>query len=134
MGHVDPGNPQGQDFTDPTRPESRDRRGLERDTSQFGKPPAPISTIIGRVLLAILGIVFIVFAVLNVQNVSFNYIFGESERTALPNGELTGGVPLILLLVGSFLVGIIFGSFMSWRRRRVKASRLAREAAFLRDG
>ncbi|MGM9928258.1 MAG: lipopolysaccharide assembly LapA domain-containing protein [Bacillus sp. (in: firmicutes)] len=63
--------------------------------------------------LYIVGIIFTlivaIFAVLNVDKVEVNYLFGRSEW------------PLILIIVGSFLIGsVIAGIISSWKITSLK--------------
>lgn len=60
---------------------------------------------------------FVAFAIANRQRVDFNWLFGET--LALRGG----GVPLIALLIGAFLLGAIAGgAVMQVRARRRRRS------------
>ncbi len=88
----------------------------------------PVSQIIGRTVIGVLVVLFIVFAIANAQPVDFSWIFGESRVQVDPSGErIGGGVPLIVLLVAAFLIGLLVGLVVAWqsernRRRAAKQS------------
>lgn len=85
-----------------------------------GRQPTPLTQQIGRITVFVLAALFLVFALVNLQPVTFSWIFGESTAVTTPTGETTGGVPLILLLVTSFLMGAVVGAGLTWRRQRVR--------------
>ncbi len=78
----------------------------------------PFTQQFGRIALAVVAILFGIFAAFNAQYVSFDWIFGGTQVT-MQNGErLSGGVPLIILMVASFAAGGIVGWLATWRRTR----------------
>jgi uncharacterized integral membrane protein len=101
-----------------------------RDGSTASSPaaasrePVPFTQILGRITLVVLAVLFGVFAVANSQPVAFSWVFGATEVRAAPGGDgELGGVPLIILLVGSFVIGAAVGMLLEWqllrgRRRR----------------
>ena len=94
------------------------------------REPAPFSQVLGRVMIVVLLVLLVVFAVRNLQPVEFDYLFGKAERSArTAGGELSGGVPLIYLLVAGFAFGFVTGAYLVWRRQRAQLARSVREMA-----
>jgi uncharacterized integral membrane protein len=87
----------------------------------------PFTQILGRITLVVLAVLFGVFAVANSQPVAFSWVFGATEVRPDPTGDGDlGGVPLIILLIGSFVIGAAVGMLLEWqllrgRRRRREA-------------
>jgi uncharacterized integral membrane protein len=52
-------------------------------------------------------VLFAAFAVANRQAVDFNWLFGESVVQEAGGERIGGGVPLILLLLGAFFLGLV---------------------------
>lgn len=74
---------------------------------------------VGRVLLGVLVVLFGVFAVANAHPVDFSWILGETLVEIDEAGQrIEGGVPLIVLLVVAFAIGLVSGLFFAWQRRR----------------
>ena len=72
-----------------------------------------------RILLGVMVVLFAVFAVANAQPVDFSWIFGETLVEVDQAGQrIEGGVPLIVLLVIAFVIGLACGLFLAWQRRR----------------
>ncbi len=90
----------------------------------------PFTQHLGRIALVAVGVLFTIFALVNSQRVDFNWIFGETivQRTAQGSDlvRTSGGVPLIILLVGSFVLGAVFATLAGWRRHRRKAVPVAK--------
>jgi uncharacterized integral membrane protein len=90
------------------------------------KPPTPFTQQLGRVTIVVLAALFGVFAVANSQRVDFSWIVGETLAQEAASGEVTGGVPLILLLVAAFAIGslvtLLVELFVSRGRRARQAS------------
>jgi uncharacterized integral membrane protein len=88
----------------------------------------PVTQILGRVFIGVLVLVFLVFAAANAQYVSFSWVVGETRaRFDETGGHVGGGVRLIVLLVGTFFLGILIGALLSWQEYRRKR-REARKA------
>lgn len=87
------------------------------------RPPMPVSQIVGRLVIGLIAVLFIVFAVFNRQPVDFSWVFGETQVVEEGGEYLSGGVPLIILLIGSFVLGNIVSAGLLWRRRRVRQGR-----------
>jgi uncharacterized integral membrane protein len=100
------------------------RRQEEAAETEVARPPTPITQQIGRGVVVLLAIAFGVFAVANSQPVEFSWLFGETRVVFDAQGErVSGGVPLIVLMVVSLAIGIAVGA--AWvgligrsRRRR----------------
>lgn len=88
--------------------------------------PLPFSQVVGRVVLAIVALLFLIFALFNMQPVDFNWIFGETEVVTRGGEQVGGGVPLIVLLIGSFVLGGLVGAGAFWRRERKRKARWER--------
>lgn len=70
-----------------------------------------------RGLAIVVIIVFALFAIANGQPVDFSWLVGETVVRETPEGT-TGGVPLIVLLTASFLLGAIVGAALMVARGR----------------
>lgn len=88
--------------------------------------PLPFSQVVGRVVLGIIALLFLIFAMYNRQPVDFNWIFGQTEVVTQGGERVGGGVPLIVLLIGSFLLGGLVGAGAFWRRERKRKARWER--------
>ena len=64
------------------------------------------------------GVVMAVFAFANLQPVSFSWLVGQTEVVRTDSGDVTGGVPLIVLLLAAFVLGAIVGRLLGWRASR----------------
>lgn len=82
-------------------------------------PPTPLTQQIGRVVIGLVAVLFLVFAFVNRQRVTFDWILGQSATVETPEG-VVGGVPLIFLLLGAFLLGIVIGAGLLWRTQRAR--------------
>jgi uncharacterized integral membrane protein len=80
----------------------------------------PLTQQIGRAVAVLLLVVFIVFALDNAQRVDFSWVLGETQVREDVAGATTGGVPLIVLLAASFLVGATVGAVSVWQLRRAR--------------
>lgn len=86
----------------------------------------PFSQQVGRVVLGAIAIVFVAFAIDNLHQVAIEWVFGGN------GGAYPGdGIPLILLLLGSFALGATVGGGLVWRRARRRAR--ARPSPVLKD-
>jgi uncharacterized integral membrane protein len=99
--------------------------GSKGASGEDGSPDAggdaastPLTQQIGRAVAVVLLVLFIVFAVDNAQRVDFSWVLGETQVREDVAGATTGGVPLIVLLVASFLVGACVGAVGVWQVRR----------------
>lgn len=108
-------------------------RGAAADTPYDGaevKRPTPFTQQLGRITIIVLAVLFAVFALANSQPVDFSWVFGETIAREGADGEVTGGVPLILLLVGGFIAGALI-TFLTelYVGRARRARRAAKERA-----
>ena len=87
------------------------------------EPPVPFTQQLGRVTIVVLAVLFGVFAVANSQRVDFSWVVGETTVREGPTGELTGGVPLILLLLGAFVAGAVIAILTELYVARARRSR-----------
>ncbi|MEX0592049.1 MAG: LapA family protein [Nitriliruptoraceae bacterium] len=72
-------------------------------------------------VVVLLAVSFGVFAVVNAQFVEFSWLFGETQVMFDEAGQrVSGGVPLIVLLVASLAIGIAVGMLVSWQRSRTR--------------
>lgn len=91
------------------------------------RDPTPLTQQIGRAAIVVLAILFGVFAVANSHTVDFSWVFGETRVRDDPAGAgEVGGVPLIVLLLITFVIGALMGALIEWY---VLRSRRARRAA-----
>ncbi len=89
--------------------------------------PVPLSQHVGRIVLVVIAVLFVVFAVVNSQRVTFDWVFGQTEVVEQGGEYVSGGIPLIVLLIGSFVLGGIVGAGLLWRQRRVRRARRGSE-------
>lgn len=78
------------------------------------RAPVPFTQQLGRATVVVLAVLFGIFAVTNAQRVAFSWVFGRTEPVTTAAGT-TGGVPLIVLLVLSFVVGATTVALVSRR-------------------
>ena len=88
------------------------------DREETAPQGTPFTQQLGRIALAVVAILFGVFAVVNAQHVSFDWIFGSTAVKMVNDERVSGGVPLIVLMVGSFIAGGLVGWLATWRRTR----------------
>jgi uncharacterized integral membrane protein len=87
-----------------------------------------VTQVLGLIFIAVLILVFLVFAAANAQYVSFSWVVGETRaRFDETGGHIDGGVRLIVLLIGTFFLGLVIGALLSWQEYRRKR-REARKA------
>ena len=63
---------------------------------------------------------FTAFALANRQYVSFGWLFGQSEVQEVAGDRVSGGVPLIVLLIAAFVLGAIAGAVLVALRSRAR--------------
>lgn len=90
----------------------------------IGRPP--VGRRIARTLLIAWLVLVVIFAILNLHWVDFDWIFGETVVVEVAGERQSGGVPLVLLLVGAFASGLLTGITIVGLRVR-RARRAARE-------
>jgi uncharacterized integral membrane protein len=83
----------------------------------------------GRIAVLFVAVIFGVFALVNSQPVDFSWIFGETTVEPGATGETTGGVPLIVLLLVSFILGAALGGWWTWQAARTRQRRRDRSGA-----
>lgn len=108
--------PDGPGPVDPTEPNAAD------------EPPAPrvpITQHLGRAVLVALAVLVIVFALANSHRVTFSWVFGRTVAVEVAGEHVSGGVPLIALLLVSFAVGALVGALSEWQflRRQYQRGR-----------
>lgn len=94
----------------------------DRPSEDRGPTPTPVTQQIGRVVVVAAMVLFGVFAAVNVQRVDYNWVFGETEVVQQGGEYVSGGVPLIVLLVAAFVLGGIVGAGLVWRQQRRRRS------------
>jgi uncharacterized integral membrane protein len=100
-----------------------DPRGQGDESAGRGHESAtatPLTQQIGRVVVGLLLVLFVVFSLDNAQRVDFSWVLGATEVTEDTAGQVTGGVPLIVLLLLSFGVGAAVGSVTVWQVKRAR--------------
>lgn len=129
----------GRGSTRPSRREEADAKPIQTggtgadlpkkrggDAAPPVEPPTPFTQQLGRITIIVLAALFGVFAVANSQRVDFSWVFGETLVQESATGEVTGGFPLIILLLTAFAVGSLVTLLVE---RFVTRSRRARRAA-----
>lgn len=101
--------------------------GRRADAPAVDRGPLPLSQVVGRVVLGAIAVLFVIFAVFNRQPVDFSWVFGETQVVKEGGDYVSGGVPLIVLLIGSFVLGGVVSAGLLWRRRRVRRTRRDRD-------
>ena len=109
------------------RSQARRARDESEEPAPRGTAPAeptveartPITQQMGRVIVGVAAVLFLVFAFVNSQRVTFDWIFGESVAVTTPEG-VVGGVPLIVLLLAAFLLGVLVGAGLLLRAQRTR--------------
>jgi uncharacterized integral membrane protein len=109
----------GKGETEPAAPSPEASTG----TAEAG-PRTPVTQQIGRAVVVLLIVLVGVFAASNAHRVDFSWVLGETRVVEGPGDEVQGGVPLIVLLLVSFVVGVTVGALLLWQSS--KARRMAR--------
>jgi uncharacterized integral membrane protein len=113
--------------TEPLR--QRDEAPAGHEQPAAGREPTPLSQVVGRIVLGIVAVLFVIFSLFNLQRVDFSWIFGSTQVITRGGEYVGGGVPLIVLLLGSFALGASVGAGFVWRRERIKRARWERRRA-----
>jgi uncharacterized integral membrane protein len=72
----------------------------------------PTSVRVAQAAVLLLAVLFGVFALVNSQPVDFSWVFGETRVERAATGEVaSGGIPLIVLLLVSFILGAVLGGW-----------------------
>ena len=116
-----PGTPTPRDRA-PTPPEGDVSDRTDAEQQRAAEAPdererTPFTQQLGRVLVAVILVLFGIFAVANAQPVAFDWVFGQTDVEQVGE-QVSGGVPLILLLLASFVLGALAGWFATWRSGR----------------
>ncbi|MEX1177040.1 MAG: LapA family protein [Nitriliruptor sp.] len=92
----------------------------DRATGQDAGGPrrTPVTQQVGRIAIVIVAALFIAFALANAQAVDFSWIFGETNVVEEGGERVSGGVPLIVLLLVAFGAGALIATLVSWQRHR----------------
>ncbi len=88
--------------------------------------PTPFTQQVGRIVLVVLAVLFGVFAVVNWNYVDFHWIFGETQVHEVGEERIGGGVPLTIVLLAAFIIGLVVGwgsARIGSRRRRADRPR-----------
>jgi uncharacterized integral membrane protein len=107
----------GRSRGDRGREEARPQGGPADGASEEGRTPRIRA---GQVAVLLLAVVFGVFALVNSHSVGFSWVFGETQVTRDATGEVSGGVPLIVLLLVSFIIGAGLGGWWTWQAGRTR--------------
>jgi uncharacterized integral membrane protein len=100
------------------------RSGTEDGTDGEEARPIPTATLVARGTVVLLAVLFGVFALVNSQPVGFSWLFGETEVERDATGQVVaGGVPLIVLLLVSFILGAALGGWWTWEATRARRQR-----------
>lgn len=78
----------------------------------------PVTQRLGQFVVVGVAVLFGIFAVFNSQPVDFNWVFGGTEVVEQGGQRVSGGVPLIVLLIAAFALGVLLGRATTWRRTR----------------
>jgi uncharacterized integral membrane protein len=92
-----------------------DGRSAAADADHEG---VPLTQQIGRVAVVVVAVVFVVFALANAQHVDFSWVLGETEVVQQGGERVSGGVPLIVLLLLAFAAGALVAGLLAWQRGR----------------
>jgi uncharacterized integral membrane protein len=111
-------------------PLSEQTRGEEDITEEEGagaggadvdQRSVPTSVRATQAAVLLLAVLFGVFALVNSQPVDFSWVFGETQVERDTAGEVaSGGVPLIVLMLVSFILGAVLGAWWDNAARRAR--------------
>jgi uncharacterized integral membrane protein len=119
-GGRDEGPPTSPDGGQP--PRSGEQQGAV-DSAAGRWSRTSTSARVGRIAVLFVAVLFGVFALVNSQPVDFSWIFGETTVEPGATGETTGGIPLIVLLLVSFILGAALGGWWTWQAARTRQRR-----------
>jgi uncharacterized integral membrane protein len=112
------GRPEGAD--DEARA-ARGRPSGDGAPAEEQRTRTPTSAQVGRIAVLLLAALFGVFALVNSHPVGFSWILGETRVQQDAAGDVTGGgVPLIVLLLVSFILGATLGGWWTWQAGRTR--------------
>jgi uncharacterized integral membrane protein len=121
------GSREGEPAGDDRRPRGTEGRTDTQEPSTT-RPKVPTAVRATQVSVLLVAALFGVFAVANSHRVDFSWLVGETQVRRDAAGQVvSGGVPLIVLLLVSFILGAVLGG--AWvgqvvrRRRRVMEDR-----------
>jgi uncharacterized integral membrane protein len=111
----------GADPTDDRERPREDGPDPERTDAIEAAPPVSRATRVGQAAVLLVAVLFGVFALVNSQPVDFSWILGETQVERDAGGEVVaGGVPLIVLLLVSFILGATLGGWWVWQVLRTR--------------
>lgn len=87
-------------------------------SAQDVESTVPFTQKLGRVAVVVIAALFLIFAIGNAQFVDFSWIFGGTEVVEQAGERVSGGVPLIVLLLVAFVAGAAVGGITLRQRRR----------------
>jgi uncharacterized integral membrane protein len=99
-----------------TEPDGTDARREDGDATARGG--APVTQQVGRVAIVVVAVLFLVFALANAHHVDFSWLIGETEVVQRAGERVSGGVPLIVLLMAAFAAGALVATLIGWQRHR----------------
>ena len=104
--------------------DAHDEREDERSSDHDGPRGASAATRFRHGFVRGIGIavvaLFTAFALANRQYVEFGWLFGSTEIQEVSGERVSGGIPLIVLLVVAFLLGAIVGGVVVTLRGRAR--------------
>jgi uncharacterized integral membrane protein len=98
---------------EPAQPEGEGAEGATgEEVAGSEQRSVPTSVRVAQAAVLLLAVLFGVFALVNSQPVDFSWVFGETQVERDASGEVaSGGIPLIVLLLVSFILGAVLGGW-----------------------